>query len=211
MITLNSEIETKLIKAGACLVGFADIGDLPADITDSMKSAISIAASLDASIINEIGNGPTKPYYQEYNRVNEFLADLSKLAVEYLESRGNKAVAIKPTVEGKELDYESLTTPLPHKTIATRAGLGWIGKSALLITEQYGPAVRLATVLTDAEFEVGEPVNSSRCGDCQKCVKFCPGKAISGENWEANLYKRLPLDAKIHFARAYKLRGTNDD
>jgi epoxyqueuosine reductase QueG len=195
MITLNSEIETKLIKAGACLVGFADIGDLPADITDSMKSAISIAASLDASIINEIGNGPTKPYYQEYNRVNEFLADLSKLAVEYLEGRGNKAVAIKPTVEGKELDYKSLTTPLPHKTIATRAGLGWIGKSALLITKEYGPAVRLATVLTDAELKTGEAVNDSRCGDCKKCVESCPARAISGRNWELGLEREAIYDA----------------
>ncbi|MHC4457646.1 MAG: 4Fe-4S double cluster binding domain-containing protein [Planctomycetota bacterium] len=195
MITLNSEIKTKLIKAGASLVGFADISCLPADVTDSMTYAISIAVALDASIISEIADGPTERYYQEYKRVNEFLAHLSETTVEYLKGRGNRAVAIKPTVEGKDLDYQTLTTPLPHKTAARCAGLGWIGKSALLVTEKYGAAVRLATVLTDAEFEVGDPVNSSRCGDCKGCVVGCPAKAISGRNWESGLERKSIYDA----------------
>ncbi len=195
MMMLNPEIKTKLIEAGASLVGFADMSDLPADVTGSMTSAVSIAASLDASIINEIGNGPTNRYYQEYKRVNEFLAHLSETSVEYLKGRGNRAVAIKPTVGGKELDYKTLTTSLPHKTIATRAGIGWIGKSALLITEKYGAAVRLATVLTDAEFEAAKPVNASSCGDCVKCVEYCPAKAISGRNWELGLEREMIYDA----------------
>ncbi len=45
-----SEIKTKLTEAGASLIGFADISNLPANVTRSMKSAISIAAALDASI-----------------------------------------------------------------------------------------------------------------------------------------------------------------
>ena len=79
--------------------------------------------------------------------------------------------------------------------MATRAGLGWIGKSALLVTEKYGAAVRLATVLTDAEFEVRDPVNSSCCGDCEGCVVSCPAKAISGRNWELGLERESIYDA----------------
>jgi epoxyqueuosine reductase QueG len=210
MITLNSELEAKLIKAGASLVGFADISDLPTDVTGSMTSAISTAVALDTSIIKEISNGPTERYYQEYKRINKFLVDLCKLAVEYLKSRGNRAVAIKPTVEGEDLDYETLTTSLPHKTIATRAGLGWIGKSALLITEKYGAAVRLATVLTDAEFNVGIPVDKSRCGDCKKCVESCPGKAILGRNWELGLQREAIYDAFACCDAAKKLSKKAD-
>ena len=205
MIMLNSEIKTKLIKAGASLVGFADISNLPADVTGSMTSAISIAVALDASIVDEIDKGPTKRYYQEYKRVNEFLAHLSETTVEYLKGRGNRAVAIKPAVEGEDLDYKTLTTSLPHKTIATRAGLGWIGKSALLITEKYGAAVRLATVLTDAEFNVGIPVDKSRCGDCKKCVESCPAKAVSGRNWELGLEREAIYDAFACYDTARKL------
>lgn len=205
MMMLNSEIEGKLIKAGACLVGFADVSGLPADVTGSMRSAVSIAAALDASIIKEIGNGPTKRYYQEYKRVNGFLADLCENTVEDLERRGNKAVAIKPTVEGNDLDYETLTTPLPHKTVARLGGLGWIGKSALLITEKYGAAVRFATILTNAEFAAGEPMSDSRCGKCNKCVVNCPAKAISGKDWRLGLEREAIYDAFACYDTARKL------
>jgi len=152
MAILNSEIESQLTKEGASLAGFADISSLPTDVRGSMKSAISIAAALDASTINEISGGPTQRYYEEYKRANEFLRRLCISTVNYLNRRGNKAVAIKPTVEIGELNKKTLTTSLPHKTVATRAGLGWIGKSALLITERYGAAVRLATMPCKSNF-----------------------------------------------------------
>jgi len=205
MESMNLDIETKLKAAGASLVGFADISNLPVDVRDSMTSAISIAVALDASIIKNISNGPTMQYYQEYNRLNKLLADLCKPAVEYLESCGNKAAAIEPTVSAGELDKNILETAMPHKTVATRAGLGWIGKSALLITEQYGPAVRLATVLTDAEFETGEAVNDSRCGDCQKCVELCPGGAIKGVNWIIGTQRKTIYDAFVCRKKAKEL------
>jgi epoxyqueuosine reductase QueG len=198
------------MNAGVSLVGFADISDLPADVRGSMTSAISIAVALDASIINEIDKGPTKQYYQEYRRANEFLAHLSKTTVEYLKGRGNRAVAIKPTVEGKDLDHETLTTLLPHKTVARLAALGWIGKSALLITEKYGAAVRLATVLSDVEFEVTSTVTNSRCGDCRKCVEACPGSAIKGVNWVAGTQRETIYDAFACCDTAKKLSKKAD-
>ncbi len=187
------ELKARLTEEGASLVGFADLSTLSAGIRGSQKFAISMAVALDALIISEISEGPTKDYYQEYQRVNEFLSQLCKSAVNELKKHSNNAVAIEPTVE--ELDYETLATELPHKTVATRAGLGWIGKSALLVTEKFGPAIRLATVLTDAEFEVGKSVNSSRCGDCEECVVCCPGKAISGKNWELRAERGLIYNA----------------
>jgi len=193
MASLNLETESILMEQGASLVGFADISELPAAVRGSMKFAISIAVALDVSIVSEISNGPTKRYYQEYKRVNELLSRLCESAVYELRRWGKDAKAIEPTIE--KLDYETLATGLAHKTVATRAGLGWIGNSALLITEEYGSAVRLATVLTDAEFEVGNSVNSSRCGDCEKCVVRCPGKAISGMNWKVGLERESIYDA----------------
>ena len=210
MDSLNLEIEEKLKEAGANMVGFADIRNLPADVRDSMTSAVSIASALDASIIKNVTHGPTREYYTEYNRLNELLADLCKLAVHFLENFGNKAVMIKPTVSTGELDRNKLETSLPHKTVATRAGLGWIGKSALLITKQYGPAVRLATVLTDAEFETGEAVNDSRCGDCQKCVEACPGSAIKGVNWVAGTQRKTIYDAFVCCKKAMELAAKVD-
>jgi len=192
-MSLNSEIESNLAKEGASLVGFADINSLPADITGAMKYAISIAVALDASVISEISKGPTPAYYQEYNKINLLLSNLCKIAAEFLRKKGYTAVIIEPTV--KELDFKTLSAKFQHKTAATRAGLGWIGKPALLVTEKYGSAVRLATVLTDAEFEVGEPIDNSRCGTCDRCVERCPALAIVGRDWTAGLEREMMLDA----------------
>jgi len=63
--------------------------------------------------------------------------------------------------------------------VAHLAGLGWIGKSCLLITPQYGPRVRLASILTDAPLESGELL-PSECGGRRDCVEVCPPKAITG-------------------------------
>ena len=185
------------------MVGYADVSDLSCEAMASLKNAVSIAVALDPSVILEISKGPTKRYYKEYNRANKLLADLCDHAVNILISQGYKAVALEPTTE--QVDRKSLDTPLPHKTAATKAGLGWIGKSALLVTKEYGPAVRLATVLTNAEFEVANPVNDSYCGECNKCVESCPAKAISGRNWELGLEREAIYDAFACYGTARKL------
>ncbi|UCF16524.1 MAG: epoxyqueuosine reductase [Phycisphaerales bacterium] len=210
MERLNSQIESQLIEAGASLVGFADISGLPAVMRDHMKSAISIAVALDVAVVGEISEGPTRRYYHEYKRVNEFLSCLSGKTVDDLEKRGHNARAIDPTIRIEGSAWKALATPLPHKTVATLAGLGWIGKSALLITQRYGPAVRLATVLTDARLDAGTPVDDSRCGDCTKCVERCPAKAIVGENWQKGSERESIYDAHACRAMATNLAGRMD-
>jgi epoxyqueuosine reductase QueG len=180
MSSLNTEIERFLTDSGASLVGFADITALPTDIRESMPYAIAIAVALDASIINRIKNGPTKEYFEEYKRANTLLAALAKRTAEFIKQKGFNAVALEPTL--KKLP-ENLATALPHKMVATRAGLGWVGKSNLLITEKYGSAVRLVSVLTDAPIETAEPINESGCGQCNECVIHCPAGVLLGEHW----------------------------
>ncbi len=202
MSSLNSEIESRLLEQGASLVGFADIRALPEVVRQSMPFAISIAVALDGSIIKEIRNGPTKRYFDEYKRANKLLFELAQSAAEFFKQKGYRAVVIEPTP--KKLP-ENLATVLPHKTAATRAGLGWVGKSNLLVTEQYGSAVRLASVLTDAPLQAGEPINNSRCGECNECVIHCPAKALSGEKWQAGLERDKIVDVYVCRDTAKKL------
>ncbi|MHC4334869.1 MAG: epoxyqueuosine reductase, partial [Planctomycetota bacterium] len=91
MAFLNTQIKAKLIKEGASLVGFADVRGLPADVRCSMDFGISIAVALDASIINDISEGPTKSYFEEYERANEFLSGLCGVVVDELRRRGRDA------------------------------------------------------------------------------------------------------------------------
>jgi epoxyqueuosine reductase QueG len=192
-MNLNERIRTLLTEQGSDLVGFADVSDLSVEMTGGLPAAVSIAVKLDPSVVSEISNGPTQRYYKEYKRVNELLGKLCRQIADLLTTCGRRAKAIEATSE--KFDIRTLSMPVQHKTIATRAGLGWIGKSALLITEEYGPAVRLGSVLTDAELEPGKAVGTSRCGDCQRCVDQCPAGAIIGSNWSVGSMRESIYDA----------------
>ncbi len=63
---------------------------------------------------------------------------------------------------------------------AFAAGLGEIGWSKMLITPEFGPAVRVGLVLTELELEP-DPIyeGPQLCNKCMACVQACPGGAIS--------------------------------
>jgi epoxyqueuosine reductase len=199
MVPLETKLRESLYAKGAVLIGFADLIEIPAEVRHSMRYGISIAAALNPTIIKNIIHGPTREYLAEYNRVNDLLADLAKETAAILQGCGYEAIAKAPT--NAEIDPATHSTPLPHKTVATRAGLGWIGKNALLVTERYGSAVRLSTILTHAPLKTAIPVNRSRCGECVICKEACPGHAPSGINWNVHLYRDV-------FFNAYECRRT---
>ncbi|MBT3362110.1 MAG: epoxyqueuosine reductase [Chloroflexi bacterium] len=161
-MSIADKLKNSIMSSEASLVGYADLSGFRADMRADMPVGVSIAVALDPKIIAEINYGPTNEYNAEYKRANRLLTTLGNLAAETLKSDGYKARALAPTDEGLNLD--TLTRLLPHKTAATRAGLGWIGKCALLVTKDYGSALRLTTVFTDANLPMGTPVNQSMCG-----------------------------------------------
>ncbi len=193
MKTLSEKLKSELLESGASLVGFADLRDLPENQRNGFGYGISIAAAIDPAIINGIANGPTKEYYEEYNKLNKLLDSLDIKASEIIKAYGY--YALPKTGANVSIDIKDHSTILPHKTVATRAGLGWIGKCALLVTEKYGSAVRISSVLTDAPLETGTPVNRSKCGNCTKCFGNCPAEAVSGALWTAGMDREAFYDA----------------
>lgn len=177
---LKDAFATEMLEAGAWRVGVADLSVIPEEQRKSFPRGISIIVKLDLQVINSLGHGVTQQYYDMYERANRERDILAEKAVSILEAQGFRAFA--QTRANVRSDSRSRTL-LPHKTVATRAGIGWIGKSALLITEDLGGAVRLTSVLTDAPYEPDEPISESRCGDCQECERNCPGGAIPGNLW----------------------------
>ncbi|PKN35230.1 MAG: epoxyqueuosine reductase [Deltaproteobacteria bacterium HGW-Deltaproteobacteria-19] len=204
MDDIRSQLKIALYRKGASLLGFADLRNLPPDCRKSLPIGLSIAVALDPMVVTGIETGPTPSYFEEYGRINRLLAELGRAAADILADRGWKAVPAEPTREVFSPDFR---TPLPHKTVATRAGLGWIGRNALLITEPYGSAVRLMTVLTDAPFTVSPPVETSRCGTCRLCVDACPGRAPRGEEWGVGKDRDDILDVHACYGTARSLSG----
>ncbi len=197
------ELRNHLTAAGAALVGCADLRSLPKEIREDLPRGVSIGAALDPAIVRGITAGPTLQYAAEYRRVNDLLGNLTRLAADFLTQCGYRAVARAVTVD--TLDYDTLATPLPHKTVATLAGLGWVGKCALLITKNFGSAVRLGSVLTDAPLPPGEPVTAGRCGKCTDCVEACPASAPSGRQWQQGMSRADFFDAFACCRRAEEL------
>jgi epoxyqueuosine reductase len=191
MKTFNDELTAFLKSEGANLVGFADLREIDSDARDGFPLGISIAIALNPQIMSEITVGPTKDYNIEYKRINILLDKIAQSTEQFLRGKGCGAKARAATFEE---DKSTLTAKLPHKTVATRAGIGWVGKSNLLITEKYGSAMRLVTVLTDAPLSAGKAINSSRCGGCTECVDACPAYAITGNNWQAGLPRESLVD-----------------
>jgi epoxyqueuosine reductase len=192
MPSLNDELKTFMLENGASLVGFADLKEIDSKAHDGFPYGISIAVALNPRIMSAIKEGPTRAYYDEYVRVNDKLDNLGQAAAAWLKEKGFQAQACPATFEE---DKANLAAKLPHKTVATRAGLGWIGKCALLVTKKYGSALRLNTVLTDAPLNAGKPVNDSLCGHCTHCIDACPARAHTGEIWRAGMPREALYDA----------------
>jgi epoxyqueuosine reductase QueG len=95
----------------------------------------------------------------------------------YYEVLKNKAWRIVDYLTKKGYDSR-FSLAIPLKTTAVRCGLGCQGKNTLLITPNYGPRIRLISVLTTAELDIDEPYKTDLCGECEKCIKACPTKAL---------------------------------
>lgn len=187
---LTSRLERRAREAGADLVGFADTAGLV-----DLPRAVVVAIAHSPEVLVDPEDMPNPAYSQEYADLNARLTDIATEIADLLRAAGHRAVANPATLTWREIDGERLAAAFPHKTAATRAGLGWIGKSALLVTPELGPALRLASVLTDAPLVVGDPVEESQCGDCVVCVEACPAGAIRGEAWHAGRPREELLDA----------------
>ncbi len=73
------------------------------------------------------------------------------------------------------------TAPLFERAAAVRAGLGFIGKSSMLIVPGVGPRVLLATLITDLELPRSAP-GQGHCGRCTLCLTACPTAAFVAPN-----------------------------
>jgi len=196
MNDLTIKIEAGLVQLGADIVGFGDITEFENDIRDNLPIGISVAVAYPGEVIKGITEFPTKDYYKWYNKLNEQLDAIVTQGAALLRESGYVAVArTREYVTDKDDNKFENETSLPQKTIATRAGIGWIGKCALLVTKKYGSAVRISSILTNAPLKTTSPINKSLCGKCLICTNACPAKAATGCLWEVGIYRDEFFDA----------------
>jgi epoxyqueuosine reductase len=70
------------------------------------------------------------------------------------------------------------TGPILERDHAAQAGIGWHGKSTMLIDRQLGTWLFLGEILTTLELPPDSP-QRDRCGTCERCITACPTGAIT--------------------------------
>jgi len=171
------------LSEGADAVGVADLGPLslglptvPEGLLGPYTRGVSLAVRLKDEVVEGIEDGPTVEYADHYREANGRLDALAASVARWIAQRGFAAQAVPAS---RILDEEGLMGTVSHKAVARMAGLGWQGKSLLIVSPEFGPRMRLATVLTDMPLAPDEPMEV-RCGDCLECARACPASAIRG-------------------------------
>ncbi|MBD3212740.1 MAG: hypothetical protein GF311_09030 [Candidatus Lokiarchaeota archaeon] len=111
-------------------------------------------------------------YGYEYSHLNKMLKEISeKIAKLY------NGIAIPPTTETSSKKIRNVKDYFPktlsHRVVAEIAGLGWRGKNELLVTYDYGPAIRFVSILVNLKLIEGKRINS-KCAECNACLEICP-------------------------------------
>jgi len=166
------------------LFGVAELADLN-ELTFELSSAtnrnlttgIALGVNLSIAVLEDISDHPTRLYLHHYRQTNYFLDRNAWELARRIEDRGAKAMAIAAS---QTIDWINQRGHISHKEVARRAGLGWIGHNNLLVTPEYGSRVRLVTILTNLPLRSDHPLERN-CGECRRCVKLCPARAISEE------------------------------
>ena len=174
----ENELKRVLTASGADAVGFCELGEYKARDFPRYGYAVSIVRALSAAVVETIDGRPTPVYFQHYRITNTKLDLIALDAVSFIERAGYSAlpVAASQSMPG-EGNYRGI---FQHKTAAVLSGMGFVGRSGLLLSPDFGSRIRLATVLTDMPFENDAPIIENGCGNCKACVDACPAGAISG-------------------------------
>ena len=172
------------------------LSEFGGDIVRNYKFGISIGIALPGSIVDGLKNrldfnNSSLYYYHSYQLINDRLNFITSLVSSYLNSKGHVTL---PIPASERSDIKKALPTVSHKMIAHLSGLGWIGKSCLLVTEKYGPRIRLTSLLTNAPMKAGSEKMESKCNKCEECVKICPAQAFTGRSFNENESREARFD-----------------
>jgi epoxyqueuosine reductase len=124
------------------------------------------------------GDPPEKPIASITARVSRYAWGRDYHLV--IEERLKQLEGFIKLQEGPDVKCRSYVDygPILEKSVARDAGLGFIGKNTLLITESFGSWVFLSVILTTLVLTPGQP-QTSQCGSCRLCLEACPTDALT--------------------------------
>ena len=172
--SFNETWEHHIKSKGADFVYFVDASVLPAEAVEGYSCVVLFGKAISKEYINAL-RADKKPKTKEVINTERKMDNLAEKLANQLEAEGYKSIA--------KLKFGRLS----HKTVALNAGLGFIGKNNLLVTDQYGCAVLFGKTLTSAPFAtMSKAPIEPQCGECNICVDVCQSKALYGTIWNVS-------------------------
>ncbi|HOG88146.1 MAG TPA: hypothetical protein PLG26_12880, partial [Verrucomicrobiota bacterium] len=225
MATLTaSRVKEFALSQGLDLVGIANIERFdgapermhPAAILPGARSVVVVARRILRGNWRGIEEGtywPNYTYFGYHGLLNSFFIPKGVYETAcFIEDHGWEAVPYYPGVPEAQPPAEPVrpgaVAPDVHLAIriaGVAAGLGEIGWSKVFLTRRFGPRVRLAAIITDAELEPDPlPEPGSVCDRCMACVQGCPDAIphkLDGKTVSIQIEDKTHEWADVHMGR----------
>ena len=205
--SLGDRLQDEALALGADRFGVADLSpaqelvrELGGEMIEQFPRAVSIGVAMPRAIVDQLSRHDDKAValaYRShgYDIINFRLAQIASRLSTALQRAGHRSF---PVAASQTVNSERHYGLFSHKLAAHLAGLGWIGKSCLLVTPEVGPRIRWASILTDAPLAAGQPM-AEGCGSCMECTEACPPRAFTGRNFRAE----EPREARFDVFKCY--------
>ncbi|HVP93712.1 MAG TPA: 4Fe-4S binding protein [Methanoregulaceae archaeon] len=161
----------------------------PESIIPGTKTVIVIGLPVFLPVIE---TAPSIYYHELYKTVNGLLdSDAYRIAL-FLNKKGFCSVPIPRDGYGSiGILKENPFVFFSHRHAAYLAGLGNFGVNNTILTREFGPRVRFASVFTNAGIPPDPIINESLCIHCMKCVEICPVHALSGNDYPDDITDKI--------------------
>ena len=197
-LPIKEQIKAEAEKLGFCLCGFTGpeplddfsryltwLEDDPVGTMGYLKREDAVARRADIRLLLPdvrtvcvlavpMGLRPSDPLakvasYARYVDYHEAIAEMAGRLAEKI--RG---------ITGEDFPYRICvdSAPVLERSLAVRAGLGWIGKSSMFISPRFGSALFLCEILMGIPIEADQPYAKDGCGHCTRCAEACPNSCI---------------------------------
>jgi len=182
---ITQRAKSVALEHGADLVGVVSARDLPeheegiSRILASSLSVMVVASGHSLAAIrspnNQVAQFDTVHSYGEAERAAHRTA-------RFLESKGYPSVAIPAFIPiDMAAPKRGMRGEICWRRAGVRSGLGSYGENGLLVTREFGAAIRISGLVTAADLEADFPLDEDVCDHCMRCVEGCPANALFGE------------------------------
>jgi len=154
----------------------------PAKLLENAQSVICVGLNYKPQETQPKSAKPDVPTgrvasYAQYEDYHSFIKKLLRKLTSFISLLTGEEVRFKICVD---------SAPLAERTLAARAGLGFIGKNYMLINPELGPQIFLGEIITTLKLEIDKPI-TGECSTCNKCIEACPTGALRADGqFDAN-------------------------